>query len=35
MPEKVKELAAAWETWNKELAPAAWPHHALQKPKKP
>lgn len=23
-PEKVKELRAAWEAWNKELAPASW-----------
>lgn len=23
-PEKVKELRAAWEAWNKELAPAGW-----------
>ncbi len=33
-PELVKELAADWERWNRELAPAAWQHHSLQKPPK-
>jgi arylsulfatase A-like enzyme len=33
-PEKVKELLGKWQAWNKELAPPAWPHHSLQKPKK-
>jgi arylsulfatase A-like enzyme len=34
-PEKVKELTSLWEKWNRELAPPAWQHHALQKPAKP
>lgn len=33
-PERVKELAAAWQKWNEGLAPPAWLHHSLQKPTK-
>jgi arylsulfatase A-like enzyme len=33
-PEKVKVLMGKWQAWNKELAPPAWQHHSLQKPKK-
>jgi arylsulfatase A-like enzyme len=33
-PEKVKELSEAWQKWNATLAPPAWLHHSLQKPKK-
>jgi arylsulfatase A-like enzyme len=33
-PEKVRELSAAWKRWNEGLAPPAWLHHSLQKPKK-
>ena len=33
-PEKVTELTSLWQKWNAEMAPAAWPHHSLQKPKK-
>jgi arylsulfatase A-like enzyme len=33
-PEKVREMLAAWQKWNAGLAPPAWLHHSLQKPKK-
>jgi arylsulfatase A-like enzyme len=33
-PEKVREMLAAWKRWNAGLAPPAWLHHSLQKPKK-
>jgi arylsulfatase A-like enzyme len=31
-PEKVQELQTQWQQWNTGLAPATWPHHALQRP---
>jgi arylsulfatase A-like enzyme len=30
-PDKVKELAQAWQKWNAGLVPPAWQHHSLQK----
>jgi arylsulfatase A-like enzyme len=33
-PDRVKELQQQWDKWNATLAPSAWPHHSLQKPKK-
>jgi arylsulfatase A-like enzyme len=33
-PEKMKALTEAWQKWNEGLAPPAWLHHSLQKPKK-
>ncbi len=33
-PEKVREMQEAWQKWNESLAPAAWLHPGLQKPRK-